>query len=258
MTPSRRRLLLLAAAAPLLAALDRVPVSAVPNSRLETPWWRERHEAKLAEVRGRRVDLVWLGDSITQDWERDGPQDWAGFAPVWQRFYGDRNALNLGFSGDNTGHLLWRMQNGELAGLNPKAAIILIGANNMGRVHWSAPQTVAGIEAVVDEARRRLPNTRLILVSVLPSIRSKYVTRTTDQVNAALAQRFGNGAVPGVTWLDVTALFLRDNQVDRTMFFDDHLTPPDPPLHPTAQAQARLAAAIEPVLAPILGDRPRR
>ena len=255
MTLSRRLLLL--GAAPLLAGLDRVPVSAVPSSRLETPWWRERHEAKLAEIRARRLDLVWLGDSITQDWDRDGPQDWNDFAPVWQRFYGDRNALNLGFSGDNTGHLLWRMQNGELAGLNPKAAIILIGANNMGRVHWSAAQTVAGIEAVVEEARRRLPNTRLILVSVLPSIRSKYVTRTTEQVNRDLAQRFGAGTVPGVAWLDVTALFMKNGQVDRTMFFDDYLTPPNPPLHPTAQAQAKLAEAIEPVLAPILGDRPR-
>jgi lysophospholipase L1-like esterase len=264
-----RRLLLAAPLAPLLAPLvrpaaalaaapERVPVSAIPSNRLETGWWRARHEAKLAEIRGRRVDLVWLGDSITQDWETDGPADWARFAPVWQRFYGDRNAVNLGFKGDNTGHLLWRMQNGELSGIQPKAAIILIGANNMGRVHWSAPQTTAGIVAVVDEARRRLPGTRIILLSVLPSIRSKYVSRTTATVNQDLAQHYGSGAVPGVAWMDVTRLFLKDGQPDRTLFFDDYLTPPDPPLHPTAQAQARLAEAIEPILAPIMGDRPRR
>ena len=253
-----RRLLLLSPAALLLTAAERAPVAAQPSSRLETPWWRERHEAKLAEIRGRRVDLVWLGDSITQDWEKSGPQDWNNFAPVWQRFYGDRNALNLGFVGDNTGHLLWRMQNGELNGLQPKAAIILIGANNMGRVHWSAPQTVAGIDAVVEECRKRLPTTRIILLSVLPSVRSKYVTRTTEQVNHELAARYGNAAVPGVTYLDVTRMFMKDGQVDRTLFLDDQLSPPAPPLHPTAQAQARIAEAIEPILAPILGDRPRR
>ena len=255
MSLSRRALL--AAPALLLAAAERAPVSAIPSSRLETPWWRARHEAKLAEIRGRRIDMVWLGDSITQDWETDGPQDWARFAPVWQRFYGDRNAVNLGFRGDNTGHLLWRMQNGELTGLQPKAAIILIGANNMGRVHWSAPQTSAGIDAVVEEARRRLPGTRIILLGILPSIRSKYVSRTTTAVNADLQARYGAGAAPGVTYLDVTRLFLKDGQPDRTLFFDDELTPPDPPLHPTAQAQARIAEAIEPILAPILGDRPR-
>ena len=253
----RRRGLLLAPAALLLAGADRAPVSAIPNARLETPSWRARHEAKLAEIAVRRIDLVWLGDSITQDWERVGPPEMFDFVPVWRHFYGDRNALNLGFGGDNTGHLLWRMQNGELAGLSPKAAIILIGANNMGRVRWSESQTVAGIAAVVDEARRRLPGAKIILLSVLPSIRNKYVTRTTEMVNRELASRYGGGAVAGVTWLDVTRLFMKEGQVDRGMFFDDFLTPPNPPLHPTAQAQARVAEAIEPVLAPIMGDRPR-
>ena len=250
-----RRLALASPALLLLGAADRVPVSAIPNSRLETPWWRERHEAKVAEARSRPVDLVWLGDSITQDWERNGAPEWDQFVPVWQRFYGDRNALNLGFNGDNTGHLLWRMQNGELAGLRPRTAVILIGANNMGRVHWSAPQTVAGIQAVVEECRRRLPTAKIVLVSVLPSIRNKYVTRTTEQVNHELAQVYRPGAVPEVTFVDVTRIFMRDGQVDRTLFYDDHLTPPAPPLHPTAQAQARIADAIEPAVAAAMGDR---
>ena len=241
----------------LLAGADRVPVAATPLSRLETPWWRARHEAKLAEARGRRVDLVWLGDSITQDWEKQGPEEWRNFVPLWQRFYGDRNALNLGFTGDTTAHLLWRMQNGELDGIQPRAAVILIGANNMGRVHWSAPQSITGIEAVVTECRRRLPGTKILLLSVLPAIRSAYATRTTELINQGLRQRYASEATPGVTYLDVTSLFMRDGQVDRTQFLDDRLDPPDPPLHPTAQAQARLAEAIEPTLSSMLGDRPR-
>jgi hypothetical protein len=55
--------------------------------------------------------------------------------------------------------------------------------------------------------------------------------------------------------MDATRLFMKDGQVDRTQFFDDQLTPPNPPLHPTAQAQARLAEAIEPTVAAMLGDR---
>ena len=89
---------------------------------------------------------------------------------------------------------------------------------------------------------------------MLPSIRSKYVTRTTSEINRALAARYPAGR-PGVTYMDVTALFMREGEVDRTQFLDDQLTPPDPPLHPTAQAQARIAEAIEPTLAAMLGDR---
>jgi lysophospholipase L1-like esterase len=258
----RRRLAALMLAAPLLGGLERSPVAATPISRMETGWWRARHEAKLLEARamqasGQPVQLVWLGDSITQDWELTGPEPWRDFAPVWQRFYGGRQALNLGFGGDTTAHLLWRMTNGELDGLRPKAAVVLIGANNMGRVRWSAPQTVAGIAAVLDEARRRMPGVKILLVSVLPSIRSRYVDRTTEAINHELAARYGSGAVAGITWVDVTRLFLRDGAVDRTQFFDDQLTPPNPPLHPTAQAQARLAETIEPTLAAMLGGRSR-
>ncbi len=249
------RRLALAAPALLLGAADRQPIAAVPLSRMETGWWRARHLEKLAEVRTRRIDLIWLGDSITQDWERQGPPDWQDFAPVWQRFYGDRNAVNLGFKGDNTGHLLWRMANGEIDGIQPKAAVVLIGANNMGRVHWSAPQTIGGIEAVVDDLRRRLPTTQVLLLAVLPSLRSKWVTRTTEEVNRGLAARYGGGAVAGVAYMDLTALFLHDGQVERTAFYDDLLDSPDPPLHPSVTAQTRMAEAIEPALAAMLGDR---
>jgi lysophospholipase L1-like esterase len=252
-----RRLAVLAPAAMLLGAADREAVAASPISRLETGWWRARHQQKLAEIKSRRIDLIWLGDSITQDWESVGPAAWNDFAPVWQHFYGDRNALNLGFKGDNTAHLLWRMQNGELDGLHPKAVIILIGANNMGRVHWTAPQTVAGITAVVDETRKRLPGAKILLLAVLPSIRNKYVDRTTAAVNQGLAARYASGAVPGVAYKDLGPLFMKDGTVDRTQFLDDHLDPPDPPLHPTAQAQARMAEAIEPIVAAMLGDKPK-
>lgn len=253
-----RRALLLGAPALLLAGADRAPVAARPISRMETPWWRKRHEEKLIEIRRRPgIELVWLGDSITQNWEETGPEPWRDFKPVWEHFYKGRHALNLGFKGDATSHLLWRMQNGELSGMAPKAAVILIGANNMGLVHWNAEQSVAGIEAVVQECRKRLPRTKILLLSVLPSIRSKYVDRTTTAINHALAARYGDDQVPDVTYMDVTSLFMKDGRVDPSQFLDPLLTPPDPPLHPTAQAQGHLAAAIDPVLSKMLGDAAR-
>src|SRR5260370_40122801 len=142
MSASRRTLL----AAPLLllgaapAPRAKPPLAAVPISRLDTPWWRARHQEKLAELQRGRVDLVFLGDSITQDWERSGPPPWGDYRAAWQHFYGDRNALNLGFSGDATSHLLWRIGHGELDGLAPKLVVILIVANNLGRGDWAAGQ----------------------------------------------------------------------------------------------------------------------
>ncbi len=245
------RLAALALAALLLAAAAPPP-AATPISRMDLPWWRARHAAKLAEIHRERVDLVFLGDSITQDYERAGPPPWQDFRPVWQRFYGARHAVNLGFRGDATAHLLWRIEHGEIDAIAPRAAVILIGANNLGRLHWSAADTVQGIAAVVTQVRRRLPHTGIVLLGILPSIRSAWASQTTAAVNAALAARYGQDRVAGVTYLDLSAIFLRDGAVDPAQFLDPLLRPPEPPLHPAPAAQARMAEAIEPTLRRLL------
>jgi lysophospholipase L1-like esterase len=243
-------LLLLSGAAP---PPGHAGPAAEPISRMNQVWWRERHEAKLDELRSRRVDLIFLGDSITQDYEVSGPPEWRDFTPIWQRYYGDRNAVNLGFNGDATSHLLWRIENGEVDGISPKVAVILIGANNLGRLHWPAEDTVAGIDAIVTQLHHRLPHTRLLLLGVLPSERSAWATETTFAINRALAVRYRRGGE--VTYLDVGRVFMKDGRVDRELFFDPLLTPPAAPLHPTAEGQELVAAAIEPTLAMLLGDR---
>jgi lysophospholipase L1-like esterase len=245
-------LLLLGGAAP---APRHAVLAAEPISRMNLGWWRERHEAKLEELQSRRVDLIFLGDSITQDYEVSGPPEWRDFAPVWEHFYGTRNAVNLGFNGDATSHLLWRIENGEVDGISPKVAVILIGANNLGRLHWPAADTVAGIDAIITQLHRRLPRTRLLLLGVLPSERSAWASETTVAINRALAARYGRGG--GVTYLDVGRVFIRNGHLDTSLFFDPLLSPPAAPLHPTAEGQAMMAAAIEPVLAKLLGDTPR-
>lgn len=251
----RRALLLLAALASTAAAL---PPAAQPISRMSLPWWRARHEAKLAERQRGPVDLVFLGDSITQNWEHAGPPEWSDYQPVWQRFYGDRHALNLGFKGDATSHLLWRLEHGEIDGIAPKAAVILIGANNLGHLHWSAPADIVGIKAVVDETLRRLPHTRILLLGVLPSGRGPWVTRNTAEINQALAARYGHAAMPSVTYMDLGAIFMRRGVLDRAQFEDVSMSPSDPPLHPSVAAQTRMAEAMEPALSAMLGDRDHR
>jgi lysophospholipase L1-like esterase len=230
-----------------------IPLAAVPISRADLPWWRERHEAVLRRLHEGKVDLVFLGDSITEDWEKRGPPAWQDFQPIWDRFYGDRNALNMGFTGDTTASLLWRIENGEVDGISPKVAVILIGANNLGRVHWSAEETVAGIEAIIKQLRHRLPRTRLLLLSVLPSERSAWASEQTVAINRALAQRYGGGG--DVTFVDVTSVFMKNGRPDPDLYLDRFKDPTEPLLHPSSQGQERLAAFIEPILAALMGDR---
>jgi lysophospholipase L1-like esterase len=245
--------LLVAPAAAVHADSSRL--ASVPLSRMDLPWWRARFAAKAAELRRGNFDLVFYGDSITQDYEQSAPEPWRDFAPVWQKFYGGRRALNLGFRGDTTAHLLWRIENGEATGIQPKAAVILIGANNFGRLHWPAAPTEAGIERIVAELRQRLPGTHILLIGVLPSIRSAWVDENTVALNHALAQRYRGGAE--ATFIDLAPLFISDGKVDPAKFLDPHFRPPDPPLHPSAPTQANMAASLEPILSAWLGDKPR-
>ncbi len=235
--------LALVTSAPALAE----PLAATAFPR-DLPWWQARHAAKVAEA-ARGADLVLLGDSITQQLERPD------YAPVWRRFFGGHRVLDLGFTGDATSHLLWRIQHGELDGVHPAGAVVLIGANNLGRVHWPAADDVAGIDAVVAATRAKLPATPILLLAVLPSDRGPWARTQEAAIDAALAKRYGGGAVPGVTFYDPTPLFTTpDGRVDQS----DYRDPPQAPaLHPTPAGMTKLFLAIEPTLAAWFGSTPR-
>jgi lysophospholipase L1-like esterase len=237
-----------AALPPALPPALATPLASVPIERAE-PWWRQRFQDKLREARTQDFQLVFLGDSITQRWESPD------YRVTWQRYYDDRRALNLGFSGDATSHLLWRIDHGELDGLHPRVAVILIGTNNLGRLRWPVPDDVAGIAAVVRAVQARLPGTKILLLGVPPSDRNDWALPMSQQINRALAARYGAGAVPGVTFLDLSSLFmLPGGQVNDALFAEAQRHPPEPALHPSPEGMARLAAAMEPTLSALLGD----
>ena len=250
------RPIMLSAVVLLLASAGSRNIAVEPVSRMGQDWWRARFEIKQAELRQAPVDLLWLGDSITQNWERSSPEAWRDFTPAWKRFYGDRHAVDLGFKGDSTCHLLWRLEHGELDDMSPRVAIVLIGANNFGHIHTDADETFEGIQAILDVIHRRLPRTHIVLLGVLPSIRSDWVSRNTTRLNGRLQ---GIPAYrPYVTYADVGDLFLTGNRVDATKFIDPRLTPPAPPLHPTAQVQTEIAERIEPIVSRLLQDHAHR
>jgi lysophospholipase L1-like esterase len=247
-------LLALLLPAQVAAGADAAPSIAGPVGRLDDRKWRARHEAKLIEASSRPVHLVLLGDSITANYELKGPGLLRDYSRVWQRYYADRDALNLGFSGDGTRHLLWRIMHAEIDSIAPKVAAILIGTNDIGWLHRTAADAVAGIDAVVAELHLRLPATKILLVGLLPSDRGPSVRQVTAEINSALATHYGNGQVPYVTYRDVLSAFLKNGVLDTSLFSDPQQIPPQPALHPSPEGQERMAAALEPTLSELLGD----
>jgi lysophospholipase L1-like esterase len=227
------------------AAQAYVNMATAPIDRLELPWWRARWAMSLEEARETPgAKIVWLGDSITQNWQREGGHGYDDYLPVWEHYYAPYQALDFGFKGDTTSSLIWRLDHGQVAGLHPQLAIILIGANNFGHVHWDAQMTVPGIESVVRITHHKLPAAHILLLGVLPSIRSPWVDEQTALTNIALARAYAGSNL--VTFINLGPLFLTDGRVNAAFYLDPHLTPPDPPLHPDAASMARMAAALAP------------
>ncbi len=114
-------------------------------------------------VKKGNVDLLFIGDSITHFWETAAP---AGGAEVWKKYYAKRNAVDLGIAGDGTGQVLWRLRNGNIDGISPKLAVLMIGTNNSWR---SSPEDIAaGVKAVVADLRTKLPQTKVLVLAIFP------------------------------------------------------------------------------------------
>ncbi|WP_155616217.1 platelet-activating factor acetylhydrolase IB subunit [Xanthomonas vesicatoria] len=236
------------------AAAQTPPPSIVPTDRLQESWWAQRHAQVLDQVKQHpETKLLLIGDSITQNYEKSKAPD-EEFQPTWQAFYGGRGALNLGFSGDGTENVLWRLANGEVDGLQPKVALVLIGTNNTGHLGQTAEQTQLGIDAVVAAIEQKLPRTHILLLSMLPSAISAEKSRRDAQINQGLAVRYGDN--PRVTYLDVSSVFQRDGKLRTELFYDTRFRPAAAALHPDTRGQRMLAEAIEPTLARLLGEPP--
>jgi len=122
------------------------------------PNWMARHEGFVSNsANNPGIPIVFYGDSITDAWS--GQRE-------WREVFAPRGAVNYGISGDQVQHVLWRMQNGEVAGLNPKLIVLKIGTNNLGG--HTAREIADGIGAIIRYLRTTLPNTRILLLSIFP------------------------------------------------------------------------------------------
>lgn len=216
----------------------RQSATVIPQGRAES-WWVERHQATNARVSKGDIDLVWIGDSITQAWESEGRE-------VWKEYYGKRKALNLGFSGDRTQHVLWRLAHGNIDGISPKAVVIMIGTNNSNGDDCTADQIVDGVRAIVRTVREKLPQTRVLLLGIFPRGERPNAQRgKIAAVNSSIA-RLADGE--SVRFLDIG---------DRLMEDDGRISPKIMPdfLHLSSAGYEIWAKAVEPALTEMLGEK---
>lgn len=226
----------------MLAAMLWIALPALAQNTAVAPvprtdeWWQQRHQSMNDRVKQGNADLVFIGDSITQGWEGAGKA-------VWEQYYADRNAVNLGISGDQTQHVLWRLDNGNLAGIAPKLAVIMIGTNNFKAN--SAEEIGEGIQAIVKKLRVATPNTKILLLAIFPRMEKPGEERDKLAKASAIASQLADGNM--VHYMDIGHEFLTaDGTLPKEIMPDF--------LHPNEKGYWIWAQAIEPKLADLLGE----
>lgn len=207
------RCVLLLAAAPVFANTAVIP--APKDAR-----WMQRHEAFVARAQQGGINVLFLGDSITDFWRTRGKA-------VWDREFVPLGAANFGISGDRTQNVLWRLEHGEADGYQPKVVVLLIGTNNTGRERDSdrprntTAEVVEGVAAVVHELRARFPEAKILLLALFPrGTRGSAQRAQVAEVNRSLA-RLNDGR--HVCFLDIGKRFLDpdgDGDIPRSIMPD--------------------------------------
>ena len=196
-----------------------------------------KHEAFLKRGKEGPIGVLFLGDSITEGWTRA--------KDVWEKNYSSWKPANFGIGGDRTQHVLWRIANGELDGIDPKAVILMIGTNNSGD---SAENITKGVLKIITELHAKLPKSKLLVLGIFPrgedpknpgveSLRKKLST-----VNSALA-KLDDGKQ--TRYLDIGAKFTgADGVISKEIMADF--------LHPTHKGYEIWAEAMQPLLSEML------
>jgi beta-glucosidase len=230
---------------PALAILLAVQVTndaIVPVPRGDD-WWQNRHKAELERAKKGNSDLAFIGDSITHGWG-GGPEVGERFnRDIWDKSFGKYNPINLGFSGDRTQHVLWRLQNGELDGVKPKVAVIMIGTNNIG---GNTPEQItAGVSSILDWLHKYQGQSKIVLHAIFPRSPNpdNWARRRVEATNRLLEPL---AKQKGALFLDINDKFLDEYGVLRPNIMPDFL-------HPNQEGYKIWADGLVPTLKKLLG-----
>jgi beta-glucosidase len=213
--------------------------SAVTPVQRTDKWWLPRQDAVNERLKQGKVDMLFIGDSITQGWEGAGKE-------IWSTYYTPRNAVNMGFSGDRTQHVLWRLDHSNLEGLSPKLAIIMIGTNNSNRNDNTAEEIADGIIAICHRLRTKLPQTKILLLAIFPRNSEPSAQRQKNAEASRIISKVADGRT--IYYLDINSKFLKKAGLLTKDIMPDYL-------HPNKAGYKIWAEAIEPKVARLMGER---
>ncbi len=222
-------------------------VTAVPREGAD--WWLPRHQGVLNRISEGNVDMIFIGDSITHGWDNKGKA-------TWDEYYAKRNAVNMGFGGDRTQHVLWRLENGEIDGINPKLAVIMIGTNNSNGTDNTSQEIADGIVAICKTLRTKLPDTKILILAIFP--RGDAEQRKDMDKGASMNPQWAKNNEAGdiaskiadnkhIYYLDINQAFLDEKGVLPRDIMPDLL-------HPNEKGYKIWAEAIELEVAELMGE----
>jgi lysophospholipase L1-like esterase len=190
------------------------------------------HEEFLETAKAGGVDILFLGDSIAGGWRDQGLQ-------IWNNRYAPRHAANFGIGGDQTQHLLWRIENGELDGIHPRIVVLMIGVNNIF-ANPSDQAIAGGITVIVKTILRKLPDAKILLLGILPhGEKPTDFPRARIKVINAIIAKLDDGK--NVRYLNMGEKFLNpEGTVPKELLYDF--------AHPTEQGYQIWADAMQPLL----------
>jgi lysophospholipase L1-like esterase len=216
-------------------------VAALSPAPQDGDWWSNRHQEKLEALKKQdKVDLLMIGDSITHGWENDEVK------AIWDAHYARRNAFNIGYSGDRTENVLWRLDHDEIKGISPKLITIMIGTNNTGHRQDKPEDTAAGIKQIITVLREQLPESKILLLAIFPRGESKEdgLRKINDATNEIIKE-LADGE--HVHFLDINDKFLdKDGKLPKDVMPDL--------LHPNVKGYEIWAEAVEPTIARLMAE----
>jgi beta-glucosidase len=168
--------------ATLTAIAAPAPATTIPadNPIPKQYGWLKECEDRVAAAQGKQIDVIFIGDSITQNFIEQPTPAWNSVgASVWAKHYGNMNVLNFGVGSDGTEHILWRMDHEAISGFKPKVIVLLAGVNDM---QYSAEDIAAGIKADLVKCRTMFPAAKIILVGILPNGRDPAKAVAVNQI----------------------------------------------------------------------------
>ncbi len=224
--------------------LGRTPPASLALARTDANS-RIAHGQLIAKAKQGRIDVYFAGDSITRRW---GATDYPELLENWKRNFFGWNAGNFGWGADRIENILWRLENGELDGVNPKVVVLLAGTNNVGnRPPANEEQLVSsitrGIRATLAAMRSKAPGATIVLTAIFPRNDNMAVMPAIDRINGSLA-RLADGK--SIRFLNINDRLADANgRLFEGMMHDR--------LHPTVKGYQVWADALKPILTELLG-----